>query len=83
MGARHQRCWAHKILEEVRQRDYEEMNAGAQAVCSEGSQLRVQAASRASRARILPLGAAAGARRELLSFFTFPGIRGVNCAPAT
>jgi putative transposase len=78
--ARHQRCWVHKmrnILEKARQRDYDEMKSGAQAIYLAESRLRAEALFRAFRSRWrreygsvirqlerdLP---------ELLSFFAFP-----------
>ena len=44
---RHQRCWMHKmrnILEKVGKRDYDEAQAGAQAVCSAESRAQAEAA---------------------------------------
>jgi transposase-like protein len=77
---RHQRCWVHKmrdILEKVRQRDYDEAKAGAQAMYLAESRAQAEAAFRRFRARWCreygPM-----VRRlerdlpELLSFFAFP-----------
>jgi transposase-like protein len=77
---RHQRCWVHKmrnILEKVRQCDYDEAKAGAQAMYLAESRAQAEAAFRRFRARWRreygPM-----VRRlerdlpELLSFFAFP-----------
>lgn len=78
--ALHQRCWVHKmrnILERVRQRDYDQVKADAQAIYQAESRKQAQAAFRRLRShwqknygsmvrqleRDLP---------ELLSFFSFP-----------
>jgi len=77
---RHQRCWVHKmrnILEKVRQRDYDEAKADAQAMYLAESRAQAEAAFRRFRARWRreygPM-----VRRlerdlpELLSFYAFP-----------
>jgi putative transposase len=76
----HQRCWVHKmrnILEHVRQRDYDEVKRGAQAIYRAQGRRQAEAAFRAFRHRWQreygPM-----VRRlerdlpELLSFFSFP-----------
>jgi putative transposase len=78
--ALHQRCWVHKmrnILERVRQRDYDEVKKGAQAIYGAEGRRQAEAAFRAFRRRWQrdygPM-----VRRlerdlpELLSFFHFP-----------
>ena len=77
---RHQLCWVHKmrnILEKARQRDYDEVKAGAQAIYRAESRAQAEAAFRRFRARwqrtyptvVQRLGRDLP---ELLSFFAFP-----------
>jgi transposase-like protein len=77
---RHQRCWVHKmrnILEKVRNCDYDQVKAGAQAIYLAQSRAQAEAAFRRFRARwhrcypgmVKRLGQDLP---ELLSFFAFP-----------
>ncbi len=77
---RHQRCWVHKmrnILEKIRQCDYDQVKAGAQAIYRAGSRTQAEAAFRRFRARWR--GRYSGVVKrpgqdlpELLAFFAFP-----------
>lgn len=76
----HQRCWVHKmrnILEKVRQRDYDQVKAGAQAICRAYSGWHAQRAFQRFRARWSQSYPAMVRQLEkdlpeLLTFFDFP-----------
>jgi putative transposase len=78
--ALHQRCWVHKmrnILEKVRRRDYDAVNADAQAIYRADSRRQAAAAFRAFRrrwAQDYPRMVRQLERDlpQLLSFFSFP-----------
>ena len=77
---KHQRCWVHKmrnILEHARQRDYEAVKTGAQAIYRAESRREAERAARRFRARWQGVYPAMVKRLEddlpeLLAFFDFP-----------